>query len=81
MTCMMALLNAGFACQCNTICDFVLQFSRGIEIEVYKGEIILIDMCRLMNILQMGVVVSITFCALEDFYHITDGNGLMQRIF
>lgn len=29
----------------------------------------------------VGVVVSITFCALEDFYHITDGNGLMQRIF
>ena len=21
------------------------------------------------------------FCALEDFYHTTDGNGLMQRIF
>ncbi len=34
-----------------------------------------------MNVFQMGVVVSITFCALEDFYHTTDGNGLMQRIF
>lgn len=44
----MALLNAGFAYQCNTICGFVLQFSSGTEIEVYKGEIILIDMCRLM---------------------------------
>lgn len=27
MTCMTALLNAGFACQRNTICGFVMQFS------------------------------------------------------
>lgn len=55
MTCMMALLNADFAYQCNTIGDFALQFSSGTEIEVYKGEIILIDMCRLMNILQWAL--------------------------